>query len=202
MELIVNPSVAYIIVMISFFLLILALLTPGTGLLELVAGLGVILSIVTMFYNPIRGWLLIPISFSILLLILSIYKSKRWWLMVLALLLFFLCSLFLFRVEGRAVSVNPWLAFLLTVIEFLLLWWIGRKTFDAFRQQPDFDLAQLIGAEGTARSDIYQEGTVYVNGEEWSAHSEKPINTGSRIKVVNRDGLQLRVEEIEPLQIS
>ena len=56
----------------------------------------------------------------------------------------------------------------------------------------------LIGAEGDTVSWQGGEGRVRVRGEIWLARSDAPLAAGSRVKVVNRDGLVLRVEAIRP----
>jgi membrane-bound serine protease (ClpP class) len=55
---------------------------------------------------------------------------------------------------------------------------------------------KVIGANGEAKTAIYNEGSVYVAGENWSAHSQVPIPAGTRIKVIAREGI---IVEVEPL---
>lgn len=53
----------------------------------------------------------------------------------------------------------------------------------------------LIGATGTARSDVGASGVVYVAGEEWSASADTTIPKGSTIRVRRVDGVRLIVEQ-------
>lgn len=78
-----------------------------------------------------------------------------------------------------------------------ILWVIGRKGMEAISLRPDFDLTRLDGMEGQATTQIFHDGSVYINGEEWSAWSNSPIPAGSRIKVVSRKGLVLEVEALK-----
>jgi membrane-bound serine protease (ClpP class) len=52
----------------------------------------------------------------------------------------------------------------------------------------------LLGAEGETVSWQGEEGRVRVKGEIWRARAAAPLKPGSRVKVVDRDGLVLRVE--------
>ena len=54
----------------------------------------------------------------------------------------------------------------------------------------------LIGEIGRARTDIDPEGQVQVHGEIWSAYADEPIPSGERIRVVEVDGLQVKVEKV------
>jgi membrane-bound ClpP family serine protease len=75
------------------------------------------------------------------------------------------------------------------------LWFAGRKFVDAMSMRPSHDLTRLIGQTGEARTKIGDEGSVQINGELWSARSEKPIAAGSTIRVVQREGFILIVEK-------
>ena len=77
------------------------------------------------------------------------------------------------------------------------MWFIGIKSLEALRLRPSQDLSHLINKVGEARTDILNEGTVYVGGEDWTARSEKKIPSGSQVKVIAREGLVLIVVKAE-----
>ena len=54
----------------------------------------------------------------------------------------------------------------------------------------------LIGAAGETVSWQDDEGRVRVKGEIWRARADRPLAAGTRVKVLARDGLVLRVESI------
>ena len=61
--------------------------------------------------------------------------------------------------------------------------------------------AGMVGLMGTASTGIDSHGKVMVHGEYWEAHSQTPIPSGARIRVVKMDGLNLEVEtEVEEQQ--
>ena len=52
----------------------------------------------------------------------------------------------------------------------------------------------MLGAVGEAREELAPEGLVFVSGALWKAVAEpEPIHAGSAVRVVGRDGLQLKV---------
>ena len=67
----------------------------------------------------------------------------------------------------------------------------------AARRAPAFVGAEtMVGALGVAREELAPEGLVFVSGALWKAvAAPQPIHTGSPVRVVSRDGLQLRVVE-------
>ena len=52
----------------------------------------------------------------------------------------------------------------------------------------------LLGAEGEAVAWMGRDGRVLIRGEIWRARASKPLKPGTRVKVVDRDGLVLIVE--------
>ena len=106
-------------------------------------------------------------------------------------------SVFLFKSDTSLTAINPIFATLVSIVSIVLMWLIGIKSLEALRLRPSQDLSRLIDEVGEARTDILNEGTVYVGGEDWTARSEKKIPAGSLVKVVGREGLVLIVVKAE-----
>jgi membrane-bound serine protease (ClpP class) len=54
----------------------------------------------------------------------------------------------------------------------------------------------IIGELGVARTDLVPSGKVFVHGELWNAHSTKPLRSGSQVRVVAVQELELEVEPV------
>jgi membrane-bound serine protease (ClpP class) len=68
-----------------------------------------------------------------------------------------------------------------------------RKVWQARRAPAFVGADSMVGAEGEAREELAPEGLVFVSGALWKAVAPEPIHAGSRVRVVGRDGLQLKV---------
>src|SRR5712691_9146689 len=55
----------------------------------------------------------------------------------------------------------------------------------------------MIGEEGTAKTNIHNNGKVFVHGEYWNASSNRPIPAGARVRVVRVQGMKIEVEPID-----
>jgi len=77
------------------------------------------------------------------------------------------------------------------------LWIAVRKSIEAATVRPVHDLDGLVGQIGEARTTVYEDGSVQVGGELWSARSDKQVPAGSPIRVVRRDGFVVVVEKNE-----
>jgi membrane-bound serine protease (ClpP class) len=194
MDLLLDPNVAYMILVVGFVLGVLALFTPGTGFLEVGILFAILLAGYAIIRQPINLWALILLAVGVIPFLIALRRYKQWYYLVPAILSIVVGSIFLFRTESGSPAINPALASLMSVITVVMLWLIGRKGLEALTLQPSQDLTALIGQTGIARSDIRQSGTIYVAGEEWTARSEKLIREGRAARVVAREGLVLMVE--------
>ena len=77
------------------------------------------------------------------------------------------------------------------------LWVAVGKALQAAHARPSHDLDALVGQVGEAKTKIHESGSVQVDGELWTARSDKSIRAGSSIRVVRREGFTLIVEKSE-----
>ncbi|MBA4386148.1 MAG: hypothetical protein C0410_15540 [Anaerolinea sp.] len=196
MNIFLDPNVAYLVLVVGFVLGVLALLTPGTGILEIGTLLAMFLAGYSIYNLPINTWALILLIVGVVPFFLALRKFKQWYWLIPAIVSLIIGSIFLFKLDTGALAIKPFLASLTSVLATVFLWFVGRKTIDAMKARPTQDLSRLIGMVGEARSDIAMDGTVYVGGEDWSARSEKKIRSGTQVKVLKREGLVLLVEPV------
>ncbi|HOW91767.1 MAG TPA: NfeD family protein [Anaerolineaceae bacterium] len=197
MDLLLDPNIAYMILVVGFVLGVLALFTPGTGFLEVGVLLAIILAGYAIIRQPVNLWALILLAFGVIPFLIALRKFKKWLYLVPAIVSIVVGSVFLFRTETGGPAINPVLATLMSAITVVMLWVIGRKGIEALGLQPSQDLSALIGQTGVARSDIRNSGSIYVGGEEWTARSEKLIKEGNPARVIGREGLVLLVEPVD-----
>jgi membrane-bound serine protease (ClpP class) len=197
MNFLLDPNVAYLILVIGVLLGMLALFTPGTGILEIGALFAIFLAGYAMYNLPIRVWALILLAVGVVPFFFALRKYKQWYWLIPAIVSMVVGSVFLFKSETSLTAINPYFATLVSIVSVVLMWFIGVKSIEALRLRPSQDLSRLVEETGEARTDILNEGTVYVGGEEWTARSEKRIPSGSKVKVVGREGLVLLVVKTE-----
>jgi membrane-bound serine protease (ClpP class) len=194
MNTIVNANIAYLLLMFGTIFMMLALVTPGTHLLEggalfLLAAAGY--EVVQLGFNL---WALILLTLALVPFIFAIQRPRREWALALSILGLIVGSLYLFPGPGWLPAVNPVLAVIVSALSAGFLWIAVRKGMLAHHSHPLQDLKNLIGQIGQAKTEVSDAGSVQVASELWSARSGKPIPAGSRIRVVSREGFILVVE--------
>ena len=190
-------SLLYLFLVAGIWLAALAVVNPGTGVLEILAlaalggaGLG------TMFV-PLNAWALIVLALGGVLFVASLRLPRpEIWLAFSALALS-VGSVFLFQPEGGGAAVHPLLALSVSLMTLGYFWWAIRSAITAQRARPTIDPNKVIGEVAEVRTELNPVGSVYAVGELWTARSEDRVKVGKKVKVVDREGLMLLVEPKE-----
>jgi len=194
MEILINPNLAYLMLVLGATFLMMALVTPGTHVLEGGALLVLAAAGFLVFRLGFTIWALILLVVSLVPFIYATRKPHRELFLAISLLMAVFGSVYLFPSRGWIPAVNPILAVVVAVLDILFIWLVVRKGVQAHDLPPLQDLEKLLGQHGTAKTPIQEQGTVQVASELWSARSAQPIPAGGRVRVVAREGFTLIVE--------
>jgi membrane-bound serine protease (ClpP class) len=195
MDFLLEPNVAYLILMAGVMLGFMAIVSPGTGLFELGAFFCLALAGYAVYNLSFNWWALVILVLSLAPFIYAIQKPKRELYLGLSILLLVTGSVFLFHREDGFIAVNPVVAVSASFLAAGFLWIAVRKSIEAATVRPSHDLEALVGRVGEAKTSVADDGSVQVSGELWSARSETPIPAGSSVRVVRREGFVLIVEK-------
>ncbi len=195
MDLLLDPNIAYLILLGGVLLAMLALASPGTGLLEIGSLFCIALAGYAVYNLSFNWWAIVLVGLSIVPFLYAIQKPNREPFLALAILLVVVGSVFLFSRDGWLPVVNPILAVIASALVAGFMWFAVQKSMQAFLTRPTHDLDALVGQIGEARTKVKDDGSVQVAGELWSARSTESIAAGSHIRVVRREGFVLVVEK-------
>lgn len=198
MDFLLNPNVAYVILLAGVVLAFFSASTPGTGVGEVAALFCLVLAGYAAYNLSIHWWALVLLALSIPPFVFAVRNPSKW-LAYLGLCILFLVlgSVFLFAPEDSLISVNPLLALFMSVLLSVVMWFVLRQFIEVVSRRPAHDADALIGEIGMATSEILKEGSVQVNGELWSARSDVNIPSGSAVRVIAREGFVLVVEKAQ-----
>ena len=196
MDLLLDPNIAYLLLLGGVLMAMLALATPGTGFLEIAAFFSLVLAGYGIYNLSFNWWALLLIGLSIVPFVYAIQKPKRELFLALSILLLIIGSIFMFPRADDQAGVNPLVAAVASVLSAGFLWIAIRKSIEAAYARPLHSLEGLVGQVGEARTVVHDDGSVQVGGELWSARSEHSIPAGSSIRVVRREGFIVVVEKV------
>ncbi len=191
-------DVFYLCLVVGLWVAAMALVSPGTGVLEALALLLLTAAGVGMLIWPINPWAFLPLGLGLVAFVLSFLQRRRAaiWLVTSAILIS-LGSIFLYEDPAGGPAVQPLLAIVMTCLTVGFFGLGVRRGLDAQTAKRTVDARTVIGLIGEARTPVHRSGTVYVGGEMWSARSEQSIPAGKRVRVRALDGLVIEVEPAE-----
>jgi membrane-bound serine protease (ClpP class) len=196
---IVDPNLALILLQIGLLAIAVELYNPGATLPAVVGGICLVLAFVALGNLPVNWGGVILIVMSVIAFIVDV-KVNSIALTGGALVMFVLGALLLFTPltpqapTMPSVSVSPWVVLALGGgMTAFFLFILGAAV--RGRKYPVLSGAEaLIGASGTALTDIAPSGLAYVKGEDWSADAQEgSISKGDAIQVVQVEELRLKV---------
>jgi len=201
LDFLVNPYVAYSLLMLGVFGLIIGIKTPGYGA-EVGGSISLLLSLLGLGVLGLNVAAIILFILGFTFLILEL-KTGTSMLAIAGVACLVLGSLMV--VPAGWLFTQSFIQALTTVllaISGMLAAFFGflvYKVGETRKLKSDLEPKTLIGAEGLAKTTLNPRGQVLVKGEVWSARSadNSTIPVGSKVKVVNVSGLMLIVEKAE-----
>jgi len=198
LNLISDPNVAYILMLLGFYGLFFELTNPGAIFPGVLGGICLILAFYAFQTLPVNYAGLLLIILAIILFILEVKVVSHGVLTIGGVIAMVIGSLMLFESPGPFVKLSLYLilpAVIITALFFTLTIGLALK---AYRRKPVTGKEELLGMEGTARTDITTDGgMVSLHGELWSAYSDEMITKGSKVVVEGVSGLKIKVRKLE-----
>ena len=190
-----NPNVAYVLMMIGMMGLFFELSNPGVILPGVIGGISLILALFAFQTLPVNYAGVLLILLAIVLFIAEIKIVSHGMLTVGGVIALILGSLMLFDSPEPYLRLS-WSVILPTVLMTALFFAVAvTKVVKAHKRKPATGGEGLVGEEGRADTDIAPEGKVFVRGEYWDAESSEAILKGEKVVVTTIDGMRLRVKK-------
>lgn len=193
---ITNPNIAYLLLLLGVYGILFELSNPGAIFPGVLGAISLILAFLAFQMLPINYAGLALMAMGVILFILEINITSYGLLTIGGIISLLLGSLMLFERTEPIMRVSwkvivPALGF--TVLFFLLAIGLGVR---AQRRTPVTGSLGLVGMTGVTRTDVDPQGEVSVHGEIWKAVSDNKIPAGAGIRVVETQGMVLKIEKV------
>jgi len=200
LDILSDPNIAYILLMLGVYGLLFELYNPGSILPGVVGVISLILAFYSLHTLPINFAGLALILFAVILFIAEIKVTSHGLLAVGGVISLLLGSMMLIRSESALEFVEiSWTVILtsvaVTLIFFMFVIGFGVR---ALRSKPSTGREGLVGEVGESLTPLNPEGHVRVHGEIWRATAVAgTIPKGVKIRIVSIENLTLRVEQVQ-----
>jgi membrane-bound serine protease (ClpP class) len=198
LDLLSDPNVGFVLMTIAIYGIIFELSNPGAIFPGVIGGIALILALASFAILKVNVAGLLLIGFALLLFLLDLFLPSHGILTAGGVASFIFGAILLTERQAPYLQISLQLIIavaLLTAAFFLFAVGAGLR---AQRRVIRTGREGLIGATGVARTEINPEGTVFLQGELWSAMTDgEPIPNGARVQVVGVEGLRLKVRRVE-----
>ena len=195
-QLLIDPDIVYLLLIAGLWSAAVAFVTPGTGVPESSAVLCLSLALLGLARMPVNIVGLALILLSAILFLLELKWPSHGAFMISGGLTLGVGSLFLFRADVATAGVSLWLIGF-TVLSTAAFFSFALSKAWAVRNRPPFQNPDaVVGTQGEAKTDIFAEGSVQVGNELWTAQADELIPAGTKVQVVQRIGLRLKVVRV------
>jgi membrane-bound serine protease (ClpP class) len=197
LDIISNPTIAYILLMLGIYGIFFELSSPGSILPGVVGGIFIILAFYALQMLPVNYAGLALILFGIILFIAEVKVVSHGLLAVGGVISLLLGSVMLFRSPEEYMRVSLSVVIPAVLVSAAFFIFAISKAINARLKKPTTGMEGLIGEVGIVSMPIAPEGKVSIHGEFWNAISEENIEKGEKVQVVGVTQLKLKVKKIE-----
>jgi membrane-bound serine protease (ClpP class) len=199
LDIISDPNIAYILLMLGFYGLLYELMSPGAVLPGIVGAICIVLAFYALQKLPVNYAGLLLILIGIMLFILEVKVTSYGALTIGGIVSVTLGSIMLFDSSLPFLRVSLMVILPVVIVTAVLFVLTFRIVYKAHRRRPVTGSEGLIGLQGKVISETGPEGgSVMAHGEIWSAWSEELIVAGEKIVVEAVNGLRLKVRKNDP----
>lgn len=201
MTFLINPNIAYLLIVTAVMLFMMTAVAPKSNLLKV--GIALFLGAAGYEFSQIGGnpWAILVVAVSPLPFFMAIRKPhSQPVLVIVTIVMLTIGPVFIFwDANGQLYSLP--IAGFVAIICGRIIWILFLRIRDTRSTRLSDNPDSLVGVIGTASTAIekYDRGSVNVEGELWEAHSDQPISAGSMVRIVSFNGLSLKVEKVEKL---
>ena len=194
---ITDPNIAYLLMLIGIYGLLLEFYNPGIGIAGITGAISLFIALYAFQLLPLNYAGLALLLLGISLLIVESMVPSFGLFGIGGMVAFILGSIFLIDTDQQQFKVSLHLIFTLAVasgsfIVFVLgyVWRLrGSKVVSGFEA--------LIGAPATVLADFNHSGFVLLNGERWAALTSEQLQQDEQVIVDSLDGLTVRVSKVQ-----
>jgi membrane-bound serine protease (ClpP class) len=192
LAIITNPNIAYVLMLVGIYGLILEFSNPGIILPGVVGTICLLLALYAFQVLPINYAGLALLGIGLAFIISELFVTSGGILGAGGVVAFTVGSIMLFDDEYIAVSL-PLIGGTALVAAGFMLWILKKFSMLRHRQVVSGE-EYMIGRTGVVIDGFSGRGRVVIDGESWLADSREPLSAGQNIRVDAIDKLVLKVE--------
>jgi len=199
LSVITNPNIAYILMLIGIYGLILEFYNPGSIVPGTIGAICLFLAMYAFQLLPINYAGMALILLGIALMVGEAFEPSFGMLGIGGVIAFVFGSIILMDTDAPGFGIDISLIVTFTITSVILLIFVVGMAIKARRRPVVSGMEELLNSEALVIENFAERGRVNIHSENWSALCDTPLHKGQYVKVIGINGLTL---EVEPLSKS
>jgi membrane-bound serine protease (ClpP class) len=202
LEVLVNPNVAYLLILVGIFGLIVEAFSPGLIAPGTIGLISLLLGLYGSFQLPVSVAGVLLLVAGILMLIGEAYLPTHGILGASGIAAIIASGLLLYDTNTSAFEISPWVVVIVGLVLGGLLALVVHKAVQARRAPKKTGWEEMVGAVGEVREPLDPVGQIFVQGALWRAEvtgangDGRVLDRGVRVRVESVEGLTLHVSPV------
>lgn len=196
LNVITNPNIAYILMLIGIYGLIFEFSNPGAIVPGTVGAICLLLALYAFQLLPINYAGMGLILLGVALMVGEAFEPSFGILGIGGVIAFTIGSIILIDTKAPGFGINISVIITFTLASAILFIFIIGMAIKARRRPVVTGQEEMVGGIATVLHDFDNSGTVVIHSETWQASTDTPLHKGQKVKVTDMQGLILRVEPL------
>lgn len=195
MSTITNPNIAYLLLIIGFYGLLLEFYSPGFGVAGVVGAICLLVATYAFQMLPVNY---VGVGLIVLGLGLLVAESLVPSFGILGfggVVAFVLGSIFLFDSDIPELRISMSLIYSIAFTSAAFVMFVLRRVLQLRKSQVVSGIEDLIGSDAVVENTFEQHGYVRVNGERWAAQGDEHYSAGEVVMIEDIEGLTLKIKK-------
>src|SRR5438477_7786323 len=189
-----HPEVMFVLMLIAIYGIIGEMTTPGAILPGVVGAIALVLALYMAAILPVNATGLVLIGLALLLFIFDVYAPTHGVLTAGGIISFLIGSLMLFSRNDPLFRLSLSYIIPATVVTAAFFIFVVGKGLRAQRLPVRAGAETMVGKTVTTLTPIDSRGgRIFVEGENWNAVSDTPVEKGKLVEIAGVEGLTLKV---------
>ena len=197
LSVITNPNIAYILMLVGIYGVILEFSNPGAIVPGTVGAICLLLALYSFQLLPINYAGMGLILLGIALMVGEAFEPSFGMLGIGGVISFVIGSIILMDTDAPGFGIDVAVIATFAVTSVMMFVFVIGMVIKARRRPVVSGMEELLGSEALVIEDFAQKGRVNIHSENWNALCDTPLHKGQSVKVIGIDGLTLQVEPLD-----
>jgi len=191
-----DPNLAFILLAVGALGIYIEFTNPGLVFPGVFGGLLLIVGMMALSVLPVNWAGAALIVFGLTCFVLEAFTVANGIFTIGGAVAMVLGAVMLIDTGVPELSISWGTAFAVTIPFAVITAFLLNLAVRSFRLKVQTGVEGLVGEEGVAKTDVSEDGRVFIHGELWNASSAEPIPEGARVRIREVNGLRVQVESV------